>query len=168
MVVNNKRFLGRRAFTLIEVITVLIILGITIGIGYSSLASASHSSYSQIGQTYATEVENVEQNFYNEYSSYTPYPSDLTGISSPLIVTNTVASGTGQVSIAVGAVTGNLAMAYVDGSGVCQLVLVPIPVPSAPASTTTVPTVPPGTACNADLAFTSESEVATTSGGSAK
>jgi prepilin-type N-terminal cleavage/methylation domain-containing protein len=160
--------LRRRAFTLIEVITVLIILAITIGIGYSSLSSASHSAYSQIGQGYATQVQTAEQTFYNEYSSYTPYPSDLTGISNPLIVTNTTTSGTGQVSIAVGSVTGTLAMAYVDGSGVCQLVLVPIPVPSAPVSTTTVPTVTPGTACNADLAFTSESALTTTSGGTAK
>lgn len=160
----------RRAYTLIEVLTVLIVLTLTMGLGYASLTSATNGSYTQIAQGYLTETITAEQTFYNEYGLYTPYPADLTGISSPLVVLSSPVTATSQVSIAVGSVTGDLALAYIDGNGNCQLDLVAPPVTTQTASptTTTVPTVAAGTSCSADLALTTETPVPVANGGTAK
>jgi type II secretory pathway pseudopilin PulG len=161
--------MNRRAFTLIEALAVLLILIITVGVGYASLTSSTKSSYSQIAQGYTTEVVTAEQNFYNQYGTYTPYPGDLGGISAPLVVTNSSVTGANQVSIAVGQVTGELGLAYQDGSGACQIMVVTSLVKSTlsnPATSTTA--VPSNTACIGSLALAADTPVVTTSGGSAK
>lgn len=161
-----------RAFTLIEVLAVLVILSITVGIGYTLLTSATQSSYSQIAQGYVNQVQTAEQNFYQQYGTYTPYPNDLSGISVPLVVVNTAATTQTEVSIAVGATTGDLGIAYLDGTNTCQLELVPPPVTATTAESTptTMPTVSADESCvpSLALAVADDSPVTPTSGGTDK
>jgi prepilin-type N-terminal cleavage/methylation domain-containing protein len=162
---------ARRAFTLIEVITVLVILTITTAIGYTSLTSATQSSYSQIYQGYVSQVTNAEQNFYNEYGNFTPYPSDLSGVSPQVTVTENVVTAPAQVAVAVGATTGDLVIAYFDGTNACQLELMTPPLTattSQPVTSTTFAPVAAGSTCEASLALSGENTVATSPGGSAK
>jgi prepilin-type N-terminal cleavage/methylation domain-containing protein len=160
----------RRAFTLIEVLATLIILTLTAGIGYSSLSSSTKSAYSQLAQGYVAQVENNELSFFSQYGTFTQYPTDLATPAPPLVVTTAASTADTMLSLAVGSTSGTLALTYLDGNGVCQLVLLAPPLTAVTSSNTTTSLVPApsGTACVGSLALQGETALAAPAGGSAK
>jgi prepilin-type N-terminal cleavage/methylation domain-containing protein len=161
----------RRAFTLIEVLTVLIVLTLTMGVGFASVRAATESAYTQIADGTVATVYASEFAFYNEYGVYTAYPTDLAGVPNAITLgADTAVTSSTQYSIAVGATTGDLAIAYLNGHGNCTLALYAPPVVTQTASvtTTTVPLVSAGTACVPALALTTETPLTLVTGGSAK
>jgi prepilin-type N-terminal cleavage/methylation domain-containing protein len=156
----------RRAFTLIEVITVLLIVTITASVGYHVLTTASNGSYTQIQQGYATQVVTAEDNFFTQYGVFTPYPSDLTGISLPVTAITGPVTGPDQVAIAVGATSGDVALAYDDGTHAC--LVSPPQIATTTSTSTTSTTIAPSTPCTASLALVGESALTTVPLGTAK
>ena len=157
---------ARQAFTLVEVLVVFVVLGITAALGFESMqATRSHITASVI-TGYQDRVITAEQSFYNQYGSFTQYSGDLTGLGRDLSTTSYSTTNTSQVSIAVGATSGNLALASPDGAGSCLYQLITAPTPSTTsATTTTLPTPGASASCNAANALSGEVAVPVIAGG---
>ena len=109
-----------RAFTTIELVSTLVVLGILTTLGFLVLLGGAHKLQSNIGLGNQEAVITAEMSYAQSNGSYTYQPSLLTGIPRSISVVTTTATTQGQVSIAVDASTGQLGLASVNATGVCS------------------------------------------------
>ena len=110
----------RRAFTLIELIVTMIILGIILALlAINVIGPVMASTRAKRAESTLTQVQTVEQLFARDWGTYSAWRADLNGLVSSLVIRNgSVSRGPTEVSVAVGT-SGTLAMAVAVDSSTC-------------------------------------------------
>jgi len=111
---------GRAAFTLIELIVTLIILGIIIAImAINILQPFMVSTHEKSAKATLSRVQTAEQLFARDWGSYSAWSSDLSGVGADVTILNaSVSHKPTEVSVAVG-VNGTLALAVAIDASTC-------------------------------------------------
>jgi prepilin-type N-terminal cleavage/methylation domain-containing protein len=109
---------SRRAYTLIEIVVVLVLLGILSTAALVMGASNRDAAVDSTGDLAARRVIQAQTTFSSNYGSYTPAPEDLSGVGRDLLVVVGEAVEGGDVSISVGT-GGTLAVAARSPTGGC-------------------------------------------------
>lgn len=134
----------RRAFSLIELTVVLVILTVILALAFSSLASTTAHHDDTLAVTNLDDVVLAEVRFAMSSGTFTSHPADLR-LSDGLSVTRASSSGSSEVSVAVG-VNGTLGVAvWSPTRGVCHARR--ITTVSASQPTVVRVAVPAGAAC---------------------
>ena len=111
----------RRAFTLLEVVVVLIVLATTGGLMFQSVSGTTGLLQTTVAKGYQEQVITAELRYDNIHGAYTADPTQLTGLTRDVTVVSGPVTGPGQVSIAVGTSSGKLGVASTNGGGVCTI-----------------------------------------------
>lgn len=158
----------RRAFTLLELIVVVIILSILAGLGAITYASTQSQLTNGAAGANLSAVVSAEEQFANDYGTYTPWPADLASLlPRGFQVVTGDATTVEQVSIAVGS-DGTLGVAtrnglnseclieYVTPMGNVTTTSVAGPVSTLPSSgVVTASTIPSSVHCSGSTALPS-------------
>lgn len=112
----------RRAFTLLETVVVLVLLGILAGMVVGGFGAFSERSKDTTAQATIDRTLTAERAFANSFGSYTNHPNDLLDLDRDVDVVASPAQSTAgnMVSIAVGD-KGTLGLAVESESGKCFL-----------------------------------------------
>lgn len=109
-----------RAYTLLEMTTTLLVVGIVSALAYGYIASSSDKSASQPARLVASRVVAAEQAFAASRGQYTPDPDQLMALGRDLSVVSTVSTGPTVASLAVSN-EDSLAVAVLGADGVCYI-----------------------------------------------
>lgn len=135
---------SRRAFTLIELVVVIIVLGILTYMTTATYNQVASSLSSAAAQGYMDQVRAAEVNYSSQNGGYTATPNVLSGIDRSVTVVIGAVTAPTQVSISTNPSTDQLGMASINEAGICTLELVNPAVTGA--SVTMIPYIK-GTPC---------------------
>lgn len=155
-----RRRVVARAFTLAELMVVLLVLSILAGLAGLSYSGTENDLFGSNAKSVVSTVAQAEQRFAVDYGTYTSYGPDLSSlVNRGITLTNSASTGAFNVSLALGN-DGTLGIAVqASGSGGCESAQVaPLSaagVTPANAGALTATTIPAGTACTGENALPS-------------
>ncbi len=114
--VNSLR--SRRAFTLMEMVVAIMIIGMIGLIGFRYAASSATRSMSSTAKLSLSRVLTAEQVYASSRGSFTASPDELSGIGRDLTVVSSASTSPQVVSLALSS-GGTLALAVLASGGEC-------------------------------------------------
>jgi prepilin-type N-terminal cleavage/methylation domain-containing protein len=150
-----------RAFSLIEMVCVIAIIGLLVGVGVANWTQLTGHQKNSRADANLDRVAVTEAQVAKDWNTYTALGSDLADVGADLTLLNGGRStGETQVSLAVGD-QGSLGMAVLSATKVCHLRL--LAALSAGGGSTVV-SAPAGANCAASSAFTGTEQPITQTG----
>lgn len=114
---------SRRAFTLLEVSVMLIVVGIVSLLGYTQFVAGSDEARGKPAQLAVSRVLAAQQVFASANGQYTPAPDQLFNIGRDLTLTTGSSTGSDVVSMVVSDAD-TLVLASYGGEGFCYVAVV--------------------------------------------